>query len=145
VIDVWAIRPVARDSQRASQFTVEEHRSMNADTDPLPSPPVKLIAAIVVAACLIVGIAGLLLPLIPGVLFLAIAAVIAARHWPALDALLRRNTTIARYMDEANASATLPLGERVRLACLLLVKALIDGVALLVAGVTKLVRSAARA
>lgn len=118
---------------------------MSAETDPLASLPVKLIAAVVVAACLIVGVAGLLLPLIPGVLFLAIAAVIAARHWPALDRLLRRSPMAARYLDEANALATLPLGEKVRLACLLCVKALIDGVTLLIGAIAKLVRTAARA
>jgi uncharacterized membrane protein YbaN (DUF454 family) len=118
---------------------------MNADTDPLATLPVKMIAAMLVAACLIVGIAGLLLPLIPGVLFLTIGAVIAARHWPALDRMLRRNSTINRYLDEANALATLPLVEKARLACLLFVRALIDGATLLVAAVTKLVRTAARA
>jgi uncharacterized membrane protein YbaN (DUF454 family) len=118
---------------------------MNADPDSLPSLPVKLIAAIVVAACLILGLAGLVLPLIPGALFLAIAAVIAARHWPALDQLLRRNETVTRYLDEANAAATLPLAEKARLACLLFVRALVDAVTFLIAAVTKLVRTAARA
>lgn len=117
---------------------------MNAETDPLASLPVKLIAAVAVAACLIVGFAGLVLPLIPGVLFLAIAAVIAARHWPALDRLLRGNTTVARYLDEANALAAVPFGDKVRLSCLLLVRALVDGMAVLIAAVAKLVRSAAR-
>lgn len=118
---------------------------MTVETESPQSLPVKLIAAVVVAACLILGIAGLILPLLPGALFLAIAAVIAARHWPALDQLLRRNATASRYLDEANAAATLPLGEKARLACLLCVRALVDGVTLLISAVTKLVRTAARA
>lgn len=118
---------------------------MSPATDPFESLPVKLIAALVVAVCLIVGIAGLVLPLVPGLVFLAIAGVVAARYSPDLDRLLRRNATVARYLDEANALTTLPLGQQVRLACLLFVRALIDVVAALIAGVARIVRTAASA
>jgi uncharacterized membrane protein YbaN (DUF454 family) len=118
---------------------------MSPATDPFESLPVKLIAALVVAVCLIVGIAGLVLPLVPGLVFLAVAGVVAARYSPKLDGLLRGNATVARYLDEADALTTLPIGQKVRLACLLFVRALIDGVAVLISSVARIVRSAARA
>lgn len=117
---------------------------MSSETHSLESLPVKLIASIVVAACLIVGIAGLVLPLLPGMVFLAVAAVVAARYWPGIDQMLRRSATAARYLDEANGLARLPLGKQVQLACLLFVRALIEGVTVLIAAVTKLVRAAGR-
>lgn len=61
--------------------------------------PFKLIAAAVVLGCLAIGLLGLLLPIIPGLLFLAIALVIAAGHFPSIDATLRRNRTLGRYLD----------------------------------------------
>lgn len=118
---------------------------MSSDTPSLESLPVKLIASVVVAACLILGLAGLVLPFLPGVVFLVVAAVVAARYWPGLDQTLRRNATAARYLDEANGLAQLPLDRKLQLACLLFVRALIEGVSVLMVAVTRLVRAAGRA
>jgi len=109
------------------------------------SLPVKVIACAVIVVCLIVGVVGLVLPIVPGLLFLAIAAVIGARYSPALDRMLRRNATIGGYLDRAGGLADLPLAKKVQLGCLLCVKALIDGVTFLVSTVTRLVRAAQRA
>lgn len=117
---------------------------MSSESDPFANLPVKLVAAVVVAVFLVVGIAGLVLPLVPGLVLLAIAAVVAAKHWPEFDRMLRRNATASRYLDEANGLAELPLGKKAQLACLLFIKALIDAVTVLISTVTKLVRTAAR-
>jgi uncharacterized membrane protein YbaN (DUF454 family) len=66
-----------------------------------PGASLKFVAAAVVLVCLVLGVLGVLLPIIPGGLFFAIAAVIAANHFPGVDAWLHRNRTIGRYLDRA--------------------------------------------
>lgn len=59
----------------------------------------KLIATAVIAFLVVLGVLGLLLPIIPGLLFLAIAAVVAASYFPTVERLLGRNRTLARHLD----------------------------------------------
>jgi uncharacterized membrane protein YbaN (DUF454 family) len=118
---------------------------MPAETNPLDNVPAKLIACAVIVACLALGAIGLILPIIPGLLFLAIAAVVAAKLSPAFERMLRQNPTIAGYLDRTDGFLDLPLGKKIQVACLLCVKMLIDGLALLVAGVMRLVKAAERA
>lgn len=70
-------------------------------TDPLFGHTIKIVAAAVVLACLVLGVLGLILPIIPGIVFLALAAVIAANYFPGVNAWLRRNRTAARFLDRA--------------------------------------------
>ncbi len=67
----------------------------------------KLFAGIFIVICLAVGVVGLILPIIPGLLFLAIAAMIAARHSPSLDRWLRKNRVIGSYLDSGEGFLTL--------------------------------------
>jgi uncharacterized membrane protein YbaN (DUF454 family) len=117
----------------------------NTHTPVYASLSTKLIACGVIVVCLLIGLAGLILPLIPGLLFIAIAAFVAAKVSPRFAAMLRQNPTVRRYLDRSDGFAALPLAKKVELAALLGVKMLIDGVALLVAGVLKLVNAAERA
>jgi uncharacterized membrane protein YbaN (DUF454 family) len=117
---------------------------MQTDTHSLDSVSTKLIAAGVIVGCLLLGLAGLILPLIPGLLFLAIAAILAAKLSPRFAQMLRRNETLRGYLDRTEAFADVPLEQKLKLAGLLFVKALIDGVAFLVAAVTKLMKAAER-
>jgi uncharacterized membrane protein YbaN (DUF454 family) len=105
----------------------------------------KLIAAGVIVVCLLIGVAGLILPLIPGLLFLGLAAVVAAKLSPRFAQLLRQNETLRGYLDRTEGFGSLELGEKLKLSALLLAKALIDGVALLVAAVLRLMNAAQRA
>ena len=50
----------------------------DTDTHSFDNVSTKLIAAGVIVVCLLLGFAGLILPLLPGLLFLAIAAIVAA-------------------------------------------------------------------
>ena len=104
----------------------------------------KLVAAGVIAVCLLIGVAGLILPLIPGLLFLGLAAVVAAKLSPRFAQILRQNDTLRGYLDRTEGFGSLALGEKVKLSALLLAKALIDGVALLVAGVLRFMKAAQR-
>ena len=117
---------------------------MQTDTHSFDSVSTKLIAAGVIVVCLLLGFAGLILPLIPGLLFLAIAAIVAAKLSPRFAATLRQNDTLRGYMDRTEGFSALPLDGKVKLAGLLLLKMLIDGVALLVAGVMRVLKAAER-
>ena len=117
---------------------------MQTDT-PLPSfdnISTKLIACGVIAVCLLLGLAGLILPLLPGLLFIAIAAIVAAKLSPKFGALLRQNDTLRGYLDRTDGFAALPVAQKVQLVGLLFLKMLIDGVSLLVAGVVKVLKAA---
>jgi uncharacterized membrane protein YbaN (DUF454 family) len=118
---------------------------MQTDTSPsFDNVSTKLIAAGVIVVCLLLGFAGLILPLIPGLLFLGVAAVVAAKLSPRIAATLRQNDTLRGYLDRTDGFESLALGDKIKLAGLLCVKVLIDGVAFLVAGVMKLLKAAER-
>jgi uncharacterized membrane protein YbaN (DUF454 family) len=117
---------------------------MQTDTHSFDTVSTKLIAAGVIVVCLLLGLAGLILPLIPGLLFLAVAAIVAAKLSPRFAATLRQNDTLRGYMDRTDGFSALPLDGKIKLAGLLLLKMLIDGVAFLVAGVIKVLKAAER-
>ncbi len=119
---------------------------MQTDT---PSPSfdnisTKLIACGVIVVCLLLGFAGLILPLLPGLLFIAIAAMVAAKLSPKFGDMLRQNDTLRGYLDRTDGFVELPPAQKLQLAGLLFLKMLIDGVSLLVAGVMKLLKAAER-
>ena len=93
------------------------------------NPYAKLVACALVFVCIVLGVVGLVLPIIPGLLFLAIAALIAARYFPSIGSRLRRNRTLGRHMDTADGFLDLPLWRKVQLSCLLCVKFVLDGIA----------------
>lgn len=117
---------------------------MQTQTPAFDNVTTKLIAAGVIAVCLLIGLAGLILPLIPGLLFLGIAAIVAAKVSPRFGETLRRNATLRAYLDRTEGFGNLPLEDKLKLAGLLTLKALIDGVAFLVAGVMRLLKAAER-
>jgi uncharacterized membrane protein YbaN (DUF454 family) len=102
------------------------------------SSTAKLIACLLVLIFLAVGAVGLILPIIPGLLFLAIAAVVAAKHSSSIDRLLRRSPALAGYLDSADGFVDLTFWRKVQFGCLLCLKMSIDGIAFVVSVVTKL-------
>ena len=77
-----------------------------------------------------------------GLLFIAIAAFVAAKLSPRFGAVLRENDTLRGYLDQADRIVAVPLPQKLQVVGLLFLKMLIDGVALLVTGVMRLVRAA---
>ena len=106
---------------------------------------VKLIACALVLAFVAIGAIGVVLPIIPGLLFLAIAAFIAARHFPSIDARLRKHRAIARRMHWADRFTALDFTAKVRVAGWLCAKMVIDAVALIVSVARRLIGSGTRA
>ncbi len=117
---------------------------MQTETRFFDDIPTKLIACGVIAVCLLLGVAGLILPLLPGLLFLGVAAVVAAKLSPKFRDLLRQNDTLRSYLDRTDGLSGLPFAEQLKLGGLLFLKMLIDGVAMLVAALMKLVKAAER-
>ncbi len=107
--------------------------------------PTKLIACVVAVALVLLGVVGLVLPLIPGFLLLILAAVIVAKNFPSIDGWLRRNRIVARHMEWADAFYELPLKEKVQLGIWVGAKVLVDGLALLGSAAMKVWRAAADA
>jgi|SRR5688572_7720360 uncharacterized membrane protein YbaN (DUF454 family) len=118
---------------------------MQTDTHAFDNVPMKLVAAGVIVVCLLLGFAGLILPLIPGLLFLGIAAIVAAKVSPRFAEMLRQNETLRGYLDRTEGFGELPLDQKVKLGALLFLKAMIDGVTFLVGAVMKLLKAADRA
>lgn len=86
-----------------------------------------LLAALLVVVCIAIGVVGLVLPIIPGLLFLAIAVLIVARHVPWVDARLRRHRFLGRHLDSVDGFARLSLRHKLALAVWLSVRTLLDG------------------
>ena len=111
---------------------------MNARLGPIGSLPAKLIALVLIVAFVALGLVGLVLPIIPGLLFLALAAALVARHVPAVDRRLRRNSKLGRYLDQADGFFALGLWGKVQLCGLLCVKGVLDGVVFVGSLLTKM-------
>ena len=90
----------------------------------------KLIAWIGVVLCVVIGVVGIVIPLVPGLVFLAIAALIASRHFPSIERRLRRSRTVSRSLDHADRFARLTLWTKLELGVLICVKMLLDGASL---------------
>ena len=69
----------------------------------------KLIACAIIVACLLFGLAGLILPLVPGLLFIAIAVFVAAKLSPRFASMVRENETLRGYLDQADRIAGVPV------------------------------------
>jgi len=111
---------------------------MNANTTSSQHLPGKLIAGVLVVGLIALGIVGLVLPLVPGLVFLAIAAVIVARYFPSIDDWLRNNRAFGRHMEWADAFYALPLGEKVQLGAWVGLKVLLDSLALVGSTIMKI-------
>jgi uncharacterized membrane protein YbaN (DUF454 family) len=96
-----------------------------------PSLFVKLLALVVLLLCVAIGMAGIILPVIPGLLFLAIAVIIAARLCPPLERRLRKNAMFSGYMEKTDHFWRLSLQGKVKFACWLTLKIVWDSFVLL--------------
>ncbi len=115
---------------------------MKTHKNPIGSLSAKLIAALIIVVCLTVGAIGLMLPIIPGLLFLAIAAVVIAKNFPLAGRALRKNPRISEYLDSADGLDDLPVLQKIQLGGLLCIKVLIESVAAVTSFVTAFLRDA---
>lgn len=87
---------------------------------------VKAFSLILIAACLILGVIGVLLPVIPGVLFFFIAALLCTRVSSRAFHYAHRNAWYRRQLDSWHRSNQLPVFSRVKLATLVAIRSVVD-------------------
>lgn len=97
---------------------------------PTASLSAKLKTCFLVLLCFVLGVAGLILPIIPGLLFLAIAALIVAKSFPWTERWLRRNGRLGGYLDRTDRFLGLSFWQQTQIGGLVLLKALLDGLEL---------------
>lgn len=87
----------------------------------------KLLIIPVVGALLLLGLLGLLIPVIPGLVFLAIAAAMVARHFPAAENYLNRNRHYAECARVTDGMTNLDIWGRVQLGFWWSMKLMVNG------------------
>jgi uncharacterized membrane protein YbaN (DUF454 family) len=109
------------------------------------TPPwfAKLLALILLLLCVGLGVLGVILPLIPGLLFFAFAAMLAASLFPTFGQRMRRTPWLARvlnpYLDSAQGFVHFTWRAKVRFVLWMTVKVMVDSFVLLWTALTKLV------
>ncbi|GJM13482.1 MAG: hypothetical protein DHS20C12_18850 [Pseudohongiella sp.] len=88
----------------------------------------KGIGLVLVGLLTLIGLAGLILPIIPGILFLFLAALLLAKISSRFDALLSRNENVKVWRRRWDSSNSLPLMQRMKLSFLLVARAVINGI-----------------
>lgn len=100
---------------------------MNSENSLMPML-FKGVCLILVGLLTLIGLAGLILPIIPGILFLFLAALLLAKVSSRFDALLHKNENMRTWRRRWDASNALPLLQRVKLSFLLVARAVVNGV-----------------
>jgi len=75
----------------------------------------KAVVAVLMVCCLVIGVLGLLLPIIPGLVFLFIAAFLLARLSGRFESLLHRHATLSRWSRKLDSANSLPVSQRAKL------------------------------
>jgi uncharacterized membrane protein YbaN (DUF454 family) len=105
---------------------------MKTETGVIGSLTAKLIACFLIVICFAVGAVGLVLPIIPGLLFVAIALMLVAKFFPPIDRFLRRSRTLRSYLDSAAGFGRLAWPKKLQYGGLLCLRLFVDAVAFLV-------------
>lgn len=108
----------------------------------LANSSAKLIACLLIVLCLALGAIGILVPFIPGVIFLGFAALLVCRHFPSMDRLFRKSPTLDRYLDSSDGILDLPVWSKVQLAGLFGLKIFLQGAAVAIEASGKVLRFA---
>ena len=104
----------------------------------------KIFSFILILVFTFLGLVGLILPIIPGVLFLLIAAIMASRHIPALANYLESNRYTAKPMHLSKRFSNLDFWGKVRFCCWGFLKVTMDSVEWVVATIAKLLSRKSR-
>ena len=108
-------------------------------TEPIPFGT-KVIGAVFVVLFLIVGIIGVILPIIPGLLFLFLALYVLTRISRRAAAMAHRQPWFSRYAKKLDSANHLPVLTRIKLAGLVIAAATVSGMQLVVSQVCSLVK-----
>lgn len=116
-----------------------EVQSVNSGETKHKSMPLLLkgLCLILVGFFLFLGLVGLILPIIPGILFLFLAALLLAKVSRRFDAMLNRNRDMRYWRRRWDSSNSLPLTQRLKLSFWVAARALVNGVEAAVNSVSK--------
>ena len=89
----------------------------------------KLFQLLLIALCLLLCVVGIILPVLPGLLFLALACVAAARLSPRVESWMRRNRSLAGYLKSSRGFSRLSTGGKCRYFFWMTLKVLWDSTA----------------
>lgn len=89
---------------------------------------IKVLSLLLITICLILGVIGVLLPVIPGVLFFFIAALLCTRVSQRAHRYAHDNAWYRRQLDSWHRSSQLPMLARLKLAILLAIRSVADAV-----------------
>lgn len=81
----------------------------------------------VIVICGILGVIGLVLPIIPGVLFLCIAAMLLAKLSSRFAYYLKQNAWVQKWQRRSRSFKTLDTMHRIKLSFWMTAKSLVDG------------------
>lgn len=101
-----------------------------------------LLALCLLLLCAAIGMVGLILPVIPGFLFLMLAALLCARLFPAVERRLCRFPWFRGYVERTRQFSGLTLRGKAQLAAWLLLRLLLDAALWFVAALAWLLRFA---
>ena len=89
----------------------------------------RLLAMVAIVAFLVIGVLGLVLPVIPGVLFLFLAALLATRVSRRASDLAHRQPWFREQLRAWQSSDGLSTGHRLKLSFLVALRTLVSGIA----------------
>ena len=100
----------------------------------------KALVMIVVAIFVVIGLIGLILPIIPGILFLFLAAFLLSRISSRFAYFLNNNTAWIRLMRYWRSVNFLSIAQRVRLSFWVLARTVVNGIESGISLIRKLLR-----
>lgn len=95
----------------------------------LMTVPMKIIYVALAMVCILIGIVGLILPMMPGLVFLAVAILLLARVSRRFDVWARRNPRLRTFRQRITAMSTVRMTDRFKLAGWMTLDALVKGAA----------------
>lgn len=110
--------------------------------EPSPRWFSKLLALTILLLCVAVGMVGLILPIIPGFLFLLLACVLGAKMSPAVARRLGKYEWFRSYLDKTAQFSELSTRGKAQLLCWFVLKGVVDAIMLTVAALAWLLRFA---
>jgi len=105
----------------------------------------KLLALLFLGVCLVLGVIGAILPILPGIVFFGFAALIAAWLFPSLRKVFERQPQLNRYLNATDGIATLPWRQQLHVVGWVGLRIVVDSFRLLFQALTRLMRFATRA
>lgn len=86
----------------------------------------KAVLVVVIGVCLVLGVIGLILPVIPGILFLFIGAILLSKLSTRFASYLKQNTWAQKWQRRGDSFRKLNNAHRLKLSFLMAAKSAVD-------------------